>query len=497
MCRTGPLFSCRPAPSAPSSALLRGKKTGGNGLPGRPDRGDPPHLRKLEGDLSFFLESFKVMAIFVDAHGIFLSDITLTKTSHMEIGKFSFGIGDRFEHQGEAQLRALRKATEKGIEVTPVWNKSNREHNIVHSEPSRTRKEADAAVASLGWKGPYLVDADHINLTNVDRFIGYSDFFTLDVASCINKPAPPESVEAFRKSCALLGSRVEIPGIGEPVVVTGEMLERMAAKYLAAIQEAGRIYRHIESVKGAGNFVTEVSMDEVEAPQTPVDMLFILKMIADLGIPVQTIAPKFTGRFNKGVDYVGDAEQFAREFEQDVLVIDYAVTHFGLPANLKLSVHSGSDKFTLYPLMAGIIRKYDKGLHIKTAGTTWLEEVIGLAVAGGEALEAAKEIYIKALGRKEELCAPYADVIDIDDRRLPPAGEVAGWDSDTFASALRHIPGHPLFNPNFRQLIHVGYKIAAEMGSRYTGLLKQHREVVGNCVEENIYDRHLKRLFDL
>ncbi|HNQ38373.1 MAG TPA: tagaturonate epimerase family protein, partial [Prolixibacteraceae bacterium] len=412
----------------------------------------------------------------------------------MQIGKFSIGTGDRFEHQGEAQLRAVMRAAEKGVEITTVWNKSNREHNIVHSEPTGTRREADAAVAALGWTGQYLVDADHINLGNVDRFIAVSDFFTLDVAMYINKPAAEEAVTAFKQSCAVFGSEVRIPGIPDPIVITEELLDKVAAKYLAAIQEAGKIYRHIESGKGPGTFVTEVSMDEVEAPQTPIDMFFILKMIADLGIPAQTIAPKFTGRFNKGVDYVGDVTQFAREFEQDVLVIDYAVKNFGLPGNLKLSVHSGSDKFTIYPVMAEIIRKYDKGLHLKTAGTTWLEEVIGLAVAGGDALEAAKEIYTKALGRKEELCAPYADVIDIDDSRLPSAGEVAAWESAKFANTLRHIPGHPDYNPHFRQLIHVGYKVAAEMGERYTNLLKEHKKIIGQCVEENIYDRHLCRL---
>lgn len=415
----------------------------------------------------------------------------------MEIGKFSFGIGDRFEHQGEAQLRAIKKATEMGVVVTPVWNKSNREHNIVHSEPSGTRKEANAAVAALNWKGQYLVDADHINLSNVERFIHTSDFFTLDVASCINKPASPESVIAFKQSCSDFGSQVIIPGIDEPVYINDELLSRVAAKFLAAVQEAGKIYHKIESIKGVGKFITEVSMDEVDIPQTPVDMFFILKMIADLGIPAQTIAPKFTGRFNKGVDYVGDVEQFAREFEQDIMVIEYAVQHFGLPENLKLSVHSGSDKFTIYPVMAEIIKKHDKGLHVKTAGTTWLEEVIGLAVAGGEALEAAKEIYMKALGRKEELCGPYADVIDIDDSKLPSAEEVALWDREKFANTLRHIPGHPDYNPNFRQLIHVGYKVASEMGTRYTDLLKKYKEVVGQCVEENIYERHLKRLFEL
>ena len=123
-------------------------------------------------------------------------------------------------------------------------------------------------------------------------------------------------------------------------------------------------------------------------------------MIADEKIPAQTIAPKFTGRFNKGVDYVGDAEQFAKEFEQDVLVIDFAVKEFGLPEDLKLSVHSGSDKFTIYPIMAEIIKKYDKGLHVKTAGTTWLEEVIGLAISGDEGLACCKRNLYKSLVEK-------------------------------------------------------------------------------------------------
>jgi hypothetical protein len=415
----------------------------------------------------------------------------------MKLEKYSFGVGDRFNHQGEAQLRAIIKASEKGVEVSPVWNKSNREHNTIHSEPKGTREEADAAVQKLGWNKPYFVDADHINLSNVDRFINNADFFTLDVAMYIGNESSREDIAAFKKSCASLGSEVNIPGITEKIQISDALLDEVAGKFLAAIKEAGKIYRHIEAKKGAGNFVTEVSMDEVEAPQTPVDMFFILKMIADENIPAETIAPKFTGRFNKGVDYVGDVDQFAKEFEQDVLVIDYAVKAFGLPENLKLSVHSGSDKFTIYPVMAEIIKKHDKGLHVKTAGTTWLEEVIGLAISGEEGLLVANAIYARALERKEELCAPYADVIDIDDAQLPPPEVVAGWTGEKFANTLRHIPGHHDYNPNFRQLIHVGYKVAAEMGENYTGLLKNYAEVVGRCVEENIYDRHLKRLFNL
>ena len=415
----------------------------------------------------------------------------------MQLGKYSLGIGDRFSHQGVAQLRGIIKANQSGVEISPVWNKSNREHIYVHSYPADVRKEADAAVTTLGFSGKYFVDADHINMGTVAPFVETADFFTLDVASFIGKESPEDEVKAFVASCSKYVGKLSIPGIDHTIEVSEELIAAIAHKFLAATQQASEIYTFLKGKKGEGNFITEVSMDEVETPQTPVDLFFILKMLADKGVPAQTIAPKFTGRFNKGVDYKGNVEQFAKEFEEDVLVIDYAVKEFGLPEELKLSVHSGSDKFTIYPIMAGIIKKYDKGIHVKTAGTTWLEEVIGLAMAGGEALDAAKFIYINALGRKEELCAPYADVIDIDDSKLPSAEEVVGWSSEKFANTLRHIPDHLDYNPNFRQLIHVAYKVASEMGTNYTDLLKKHSEVIGKCVEENIYERHLKRLFNL
>lgn len=415
----------------------------------------------------------------------------------MELGKFSIGIGDRFAHQGVAQLRAIMKANESGLEISPVWNKSNREHIYVHSHPSDVRKEADAAVAALGYKGKYFVDADHINLSTVAPFVETADFFTLDVAAFIGKPSSEADVNKFVASCSKYMGALQIPGMQEPLQVTESLLREIAAKFLAATQQAADIYQYLLEKKGKGNFVTEVSMDEVESPQTPVDMLFILKMLADKGVPAQTIAPKFTGRFNKGVDYKGDLQQFAREFEEDVLVIDYAVKEFGLPKELKLSVHSGSDKFSIYPIMADIIKKYDKGLHLKTAGTTWLEEVIGLAKAGGEGLDLAKQIYANSYNRKDELCAPYADVIEIDGSALPSVEEVNSWSSEKYVNTLRHIPGHPDYNANFRQLIHVAYKVAAEMGETYTKLLKKYADVIGGCVEENIYDRHLKRLFNL
>jgi len=413
----------------------------------------------------------------------------------LSLGKFSFGVGDRFGRQAEAQLRACMIAAGHGTEVIPVWNKSNREHVIIGSEPSDVRKAVDAAIGKLGWKRAYYVDADHIRLETVDRFIAPSDFYTIDVADTIGKAAGGDAVRKFAERHPELSGKIEIPGISEPFQTTRESIERIAAKYLQAVVDAEKIYRHIAKAKGEGKFVTEISMDETDSPQTPVELLVILAAIADAGIPIQTIAPKFTGRFNKGVDYVGNIAQFEKEFSDDLAVIRFAVQKYHLPKNLKLSVHSGSDKFSIYAPIRRALERFDAGLHIKTAGTNWLEEVIGLAEAGGDGLALAKEIYAGALEHVNELCAPYATVIDIDRNKLPSKEAVNGWTSEQFVAALRHDPKNKSYNPHLRQLLHVGYKIAAQMGGRYLDALKQHEKFVSRNVTENLYERHLKPLF--
>lgn len=405
------------------------------------------------------------------------------------------GIGDRFNHQGKAQLEALVMAKAEGIDIVPVWNKSYREHTIIHTSPADVRAEADTAIEALGWTDGYYVDADHINLKNAGLFIDSSDFFTLDVADFTDRCADENEIRSFAKKHKRYADLLKIPNIDEAFAITPELIEQIARKYLLAVKEAGKIYRHIEAAKGAGNFITEVSMDETDAPQTPVEMFFILAAIADEGIPAQTIAPKFTGRFNKGVDYSGDVEQFEKEFNRDLAVIAFAVKEFGLPGNLKLSVHSGSDKFAIYKPIRKAMKKYNTGLHLKTAGTTWLEELIGLATAGGQGLKIAKEVYKKAFDRFDELCEPYATVIDIDRAGLPTPEAVAGWSGDQYANALRHNQTCGQYNPNFRQLLHVGYKIAAEMGHRYLDALDKFEDIIAANVTENIYRRHLKKIF--
>jgi tagaturonate epimerase len=413
----------------------------------------------------------------------------------VKIEKYTFGTGDRFAHQGRAQLQAILNAREAGIDVHPVWNKSNREHSIIKSKPDDVRAEAHAAVAALGFTAPYYVDADHIGLKTVDAFIPGSDFFTLDVADFTGKTAEPEAVEAFLKAVRRYTGSLSIPGIDRPFDITEETVRGTAGKFLLAVQEAGRIYRHVEERKGRDNFVTEVSVDETDTPQNPVELFLILAMIAEERIPVQTIAPKFTGRFNKGVDYVGDLAQFEREFDEDLSVIAFAIREFGLAGTLKLSVHSGSDKFSIYPVINRLIKKHNAGLHVKTAGTTWLEEVIGLAESGGDGLELAKEIYAQARDHYAELVAPYSTVIDIDPDKLPDPKSVMGWSSSEYAGALRHVESSPHYNANFRQLLHVGFKVAAGMGKRFTGALEANEEIVGRNVTQNLFNRHLRPIF--
>ena len=412
-----------------------------------------------------------------------------------KLGKFSIGVGDRFAHQAKAQLQSCILARKAGVEVIPVWNKSNREHAIIGSEPSSVRQAADLAVKELGWDLPWYCDADHINLSTVDRFLDVCDFFTIDVADYIGKPADQSAIDSFVKRHPELAGAVPMEGAGESIEIAPNLVQETAGKFLFAVQEAGKIYRKIESAKGRGTFIPEVSMDETDVAQTPAELLIILAAIADEGIPVQTIAPKFSGRFNKGVEYVGDAGQFAREMELDMAAIQLAVKNYGLPANLKLSVHSGSDKFSIYPAIHASMKKFSAGVHLKTAGTNWLEELIGLAEAGGDGLALAKEIYAEAYAHADELCAPYATVIDIDRAKLPSPKEVDGWTSEQFTGALRHDPNSPEYNSSLRQLLHVGFKVAAHMGGRYLALLEANEAIIARNVTENLYLRHIVPVF--
>jgi hypothetical protein len=393
-----------------------------------------------------------------------------------------------------AQIEAFKKARAAGVDAAIVWNKSAREHAIIISTPEEQRRASAEAVKAAGWTGAWFVDADHVGLKTVEAFAPHCDFFTIDVADFIGKRALDADIASFVAKHADLAKAK-----GLPTSLDAGLLRTAAERYLFAVREAGKVYRRIVELKGGAikagaGLVVEVSMDETDEPQSPAELLAILAALADEGLPVSTIAPKFSGRFNKGVDYVGDVKAFLAEFEADVRVLAFAVGAFGLPKGLKLSVHSGSDKFSIYPGIREIVQRTGAGLHLKTAGTTWLEELIGLAEAGGGGLQIAKEVYREAYAHFDELVAPYAAVVDIDRARLPSPATVEARESAAFAAALRHDRKDPRFDPGLRQLLHIGYKVAAKMGSRYLDALEANRESVSRNVTANLWERHLKPL---
>ena len=410
------------------------------------------------------------------------------------LSKYSFGVGDRFAHQSKPQLKAMIKAKEAGCVITPVWNKSYREHEIIGSKSLTTRSAVDKAVTDLNWDEPYFLDADHINLKNVDFFIDTCDFYTIDVADYIGRSIDGKKQKIFYEKNKNFIGQLEFPGI-DSIEVTPDLIQAVAEKYLYAIYEAKKIYDYIRSKLGDGGFVVEISMDETDKPQTPDELFFILAGISELNIPINTIAPKFSGSFNKGVEYIGDVSLFKKEFEQDIAVIELAKKEFGLNSDLKLSVHSGSDKFSIYPLMNEVITKSGAGLHLKTAGTSWLEELIGLAESEGDGLEIAKHVYSESYKYYDQLCSPYLSVIDIDKEKLPTPDEVNRWGGETFSQTLRHDQDHPLYNLNFRQLLHVGYKIASKLENKYLEALVANEAVISKNVTENIFHRHIEPLF--
>jgi hypothetical protein len=413
----------------------------------------------------------------------------------MQLARYSFGTGDRFGLQGRAQLEAVLKAKAAGADLAIVWNKSMREHGIVGTTPADVRREADEAVGACGCDVEYHVDADHINLSNVEAFLEPSDFFTIDVADFIGKRGAENDITAFVADFSRFQGELVIEGISQPLFVSEAHLATIAEKYLYAVQQAATIYRHIAKNKGKNTFITEVSMDETSEPQSPEELFFILGALAGEGVPIQTIAPKFTGRFNKGVDYQGDIARFDREFNDDVCVIRRAVAEFRLPADLKLSVHSGSDKFSIYPGIRRAIAAHGAGVHVKTAGTTWLEELIGLAESGGVAADLVKRIYRESHGRFDALCQPYASVIDIDQAALPTPDTVDAWPNLRLARTIRHDQACPDYDANVRQLLHIGFKVAAELGEIYLQTVRTNSAVVGRQVCDNLYEKHIKPLF--
>jgi len=283
----------------------------------------------------------------------------------------SFGFGDRLGLATPGHIAAVR-----GTKFAPIFaQQSIRENDRTGRTPQQVIDDAKRAVESAKWDAPWGADADHLMTVNdIQPFVdaGYT-FFTVDPRAHVDNTADTNSVKALKQKIAAFNWD-ELSGLylsenikqaRPPSRMIGqfdrESLMRATVKYGRAIQLAVTMYKRLSDLKDDFDF--EMSVDESNSPTTPLEHFFIANELIRKGVKLTSLAPRFIGRFEKGVDYIGDLSALDAELKKHAAV----TAHFG---TYKYSLHSGSDKFSIYPL---IVKHWGERLHVKTAGTSYLE----------------------------------------------------------------------------------------------------------------------------
>jgi tagaturonate epimerase len=284
----------------------------------------------------------------------------------------SFGFGDRLGLATPGHIAAVR-----GTKFAPIFaQQSVRENTRTGRTPQQVMDDAKRAVEAQGWNGPWGADADHLKtLEDIPPFVeaGYT-FFTVDPGEYVDNQADTDPIDALRHKIANFNwdelAALYLHQNEEQVwgKFDAELLMRAIVKYGKAIQHAAAMFNRLSQMKDEFDF--EVSVDETDAPTTPLEHFFIVSELTRLGVRFTSLAPRFIGRFEKGVDYIGDLNKLDAELAKHAAV----TAHFG---TYKLSLHSGSDKFSVYPLIA---KHWGERIHVKTAGTSYLEALRVLAL---------------------------------------------------------------------------------------------------------------------
>ena len=298
----------------------------------------------------------------------------------------SFGFGDRLGLATPGHVRALRAV---GGAISPVFaQQSARELTRTGRSAQDVLDAATWGAFGEGWTGPQGADADHLKTTaDIDAYLaaGFT-MFTIDPGDHVGHAAPDMTPAALREAfddlpwAALEDSpsalRFRFAGRnfdieGRAISLGEEALLRAAVKYGRAIAHVTAMYRHLTASAGARPVELEVSVDETESPTTHAEHVFIAAELARLGVKWTSLAPRLCGRFEKGVDYIGDTAAFEADW----------TVHAAIARQLgpyKLSLHSASDKFSIYDAVA----RHARGVvHVKTAGTSWLEALRTIAAA--------------------------------------------------------------------------------------------------------------------
>ena len=285
----------------------------------------------------------------------------------------SFGFGDRLGLATPGHMAAVRAA---GGKFAPVFaQQSVRENERTGRTPQQVMDDAKRAVEAAGWDLPWGADADHLKtVEDLAPFVeaGYT-FFTVDPGGYVDNTADTDSADILSQKISGTDwdelSALYLRGIGESVwgQFETESLRRAIVKYGRAINHAVAMFTRLSQMKDGFDF--EISVDETDLPTSPLEHFFIANELTRLGVRFTSLAPRFSGRFEKGVDYIGDLDALDMELAKHAAV----TAHFG---TYKLSLHSGSDKFSVYPL---ITNYWGDNIHVKTAGTSYLEALRVLA----------------------------------------------------------------------------------------------------------------------
>ncbi len=391
----------------------------------------------------------------------------------------SAGCGDRLGLATPGHIRALRRVSG----IAPILaQQSMRENARTGRTPQQVLDDATWSVFQEGWREPWGADADHLKTTgDVDLCVaaGYT-FYTVDPGDHVDNAAHAAHLDVLRdKFRALpwagledspgdlraryLGRRFEVETFS--LAFDETTLLRAACKYGRAILHAARMYRHLAAVMGDRPFELEVSVDETKTPTSPLEHFFIASELKRLGVRWVSLAPRFVGRFEKGVDYIGDLSEFEAEFAHHAAIARALGPY-------KLSLHSGSDKFSIYPIVA---RHAGDLVHLKTAGTSYLEAL--RAIAGVDA-RLFREILAFARQRYEEDKATYH--VSADPARVPPPDELT--DSE-LTGVLDLFDG--------RQVLHVTFgSVLERFGQRLKEVLAEHEEAHYAALETH-FIKHL------
>jgi len=326
--------------------------------------------------------------------------------------KRSFGAGDRLGLAGAGHIRAARRHG-RGIHLV-LAQQSARELMRTHRTHQEVLDAATWAVLQEGYREPWGADADHLKTPlDVDSAAaaGFT-MFTIDPGDHVDDQADgldPKELSAKYEALPweelqttadatwhrYVGITYELGDGVELVSETPEDLMRAAVKYGRAVAHAAAMSRRIAEVMRGRPFEIEVSVDETATPTRVFEHFFVANELKRLGVPnLVSLAPRFVGEFEKGIDYKGDLDRFERTVRRHVIVARFCGPY-------KLSIHSGSDKFSVYPVVA---RHAGDLVHVKTAGTSYLE---ALRVIGRVDPDLFREIYTFAYERYEEDRASY------------------------------------------------------------------------------------------